>query len=157
MSNCSSNPALTTKCNVIWSDSWNKGSMGKICEVKLTETLNNLDVSQDEIMSLLMQIHLSCIDHGATPLHFFQLLDNYKHILHGKISSQGNESKHLIAGLDKLREAAVLVDKLSQKAHSQKILLKEKQGEADAALDKINISLEKKAERKQEAEKLRRQ
>lgn len=155
MSNCSSNPALTTKCNVIWSDSWSKGSMSKICEVQLTETLKNLDVSQDEMASLIMQIHISCIDSGATPLHFFQFLDNYKHILNNKISSQDGESKHLIAGLDKLREAAELVDKLSQKAHSQKALLKDKQAEADAALDKINVALEKKAERKQEAEKLK--
>jgi dynein heavy chain 2, cytosolic len=131
--------------------------MSKVCEIQLSETLKNLEVQQDEISSLLMQIHISCIDTGATPLHFFQFLDNYRHILNSKVNSQGNESKHLIAGLDKLREAAELVDKLSQKAQSQKILLKEKQEEADNALDKINISLEKKAERKQEAEKLKKQ
>lgn len=131
--------------------------MGKVCEVQLSETLKNLEAQKDEIASLLMQIHISCIDSGATPLHFFQFLDNYKHILNYKINSQGDESKHLIAGLDKLREAAELVDKLSQKAQSQKILLKEKQQEADAALDKINLALEKKAERKQEAEKLKKQ
>lgn len=157
LSNCSSNPALTTKCNVIWSDAWSKGSMSKVCEVQLSEILQNLEAPQDEISSLLMQIHITCIDSGATPLHFFQLLDNYKHILKSKLSSQDDESKHLIAGLDKLREAAELVDKLSKKAQSQKILLKDKQAEADAALDKINVALEKKADRKQEAEKLKRQ
>jgi dynein heavy chain 2 len=119
--------------------------------------LKNFDVKQDEISSLLMQVHIGCIDSGATPLHFFQLLNNFQHILNGKMSSQNNESKHLIAGLDKLREAAHLVDKLSRQAQDQKILLKEKQGEADAALDKINIALEQKAERKQEAERLRKQ
>jgi dynein heavy chain 2 len=123
----------------------------------LHETLKDLEVNQEEISALLMQIHLSCVESGATPLHFFQLLDNYKHILSTKVSSQSGESKHLIAGLDKLHEAAELVDKLSKKAQEQKILLKEKQSEADAALDKINVALEKKAERKQEAEKLKRQ
>jgi len=155
MSNCSSNPALTTRCNVIWSDSWSQGSMSKVCEIQLADCLNHLEVEKDQISSLLMQLHTTNIDSGATPLHFFQLIDNYKHILNGKMSSQDDESKHLIAGLDKLNEAAELVDKLSQKAQNQKVLLKEKQGEADAALDKINVALEMKAERKQEAEVLR--
>ena len=157
ISNCSSNPALTTKCNVIWSDAWSKVSMSKVCEVQLDETLSRIEVDKEEISALLMQIHLTCIDSGATPIHFFQLIDNFKAILNGKLNSQGNESKHLIAGLDKLREAADLVDQLSQKAHSQKILLKEKQDEADAALDNINMALETKAERKQEAERLKTQ
>ena len=155
MSNCSSNPALTTKCNVIWSDSWSKGSMSKVSDVQLAEAIHNLEIPADELNSLLMQIHISSIDSGATPLHFFQFIDNYKLILGSKISSQDGQSRHLIAGLDKLREAAETVDKLSQKAQNQKVLLKEKQSEADAALDKINIALEKKADRKQEAEKLR--
>lgn len=157
LSNCSSNPALTTKCNVIWSDNWSKASMNKVSEIQLAEEMAKLEIPADELNSLLLQIHLTCIDHGATPLNFFQFIENYKLILDSKLNSQAGESKHLIAGLDKLREAAQLVDKLSQKAQGQKILLKEKQNEADAALDKINVALEKKADRKQEAEKLKKQ
>ena len=72
-------------------------------------------------------------------------------------SSQTSVSRHLIAGLSKLQDAAEFVDKLSKKAQSQKELLKAKQAEADTDLTKINVALEKKAERKQEAEKLKKQ
>ena len=126
-------------------------------QAQLSETFKNLECKQDEIVSLLMQIHLNCIDFGATPLHFFQFIDNYKLVLKNNFSSQTSESRHLIAGLSKLQDAAEFVDKLSKKAQSQKELLKAKQAEADTALAKINVALEKKAERKQEAEKLKKQ
>jgi dynein heavy chain 2 len=104
-----------------------------------------------------MQMHISCLDKNATPLQFFTFLENFRTVLTTKMESQGGQSKHLIAGLDKLREAAVLVDKLSQKAQSQKALLRDKQAEADQALRKINVAMEQKAERKQEVEKLKAQ
>ena len=52
ISNCSSNPALTTKCNVIWSDAWSKVSMSKVCEVQLDETLSRIEVDKEEISAL---------------------------------------------------------------------------------------------------------
>ena len=155
--NCSWNSALTTKCNIIWSDTWSKDSMKRVMQAQLSETFKNFECKQDEIVSLLMQIHSNCIDFGATPLHFFQFIDNYKLVLKNNFSSQTSESRHLIAGLSKLQDAAEFVDKLSKKAQSQKELLKAKQAEADAALAKINVTLEKKAERKQEAEKFKKQ
>ena len=69
--NCSWNPALTTKCNIIWSDTRSKDSMNRVMQAQLSETFKNFECKQDEIVSLLMQIHLNCIDFGATPLHFF--------------------------------------------------------------------------------------
>ena len=60
------------------------------------------------------------------------------------------------AGLSKLEDAAKLVDELSQKAGKQKILLKQKQEEANVALVSITKSMEQKAERKQEIEGLQR-
>lgn len=72
------------------------------------------------------------------------------------ITSSGGQSKHLSAGLSKLEDAAKLVDELSQKAGKQKILLKQKQEEANVALVSITKSMEQKAERKQEIEGLQR-
>lgn len=57
-----------------------------------------------------------------------------------------------MAGIQKLEDAARLVDDLSKKAHNQKILLKQKQMEASQAMTLITKSLEEKAERKQEIE-----
>jgi hypothetical protein len=42
------------------------------------------------------------------------------------ISSSGGQSKHLMAGIQKLEDAARLVDDLSKKAQSSKVLLKQK-------------------------------
>lgn len=59
-----------------------------------------------------------------------------------------------MAGIHKLEEAAKLVDDLSRKAQGQKILLKQKQIEANQAMVLITKSLEEKASRKQEIETL---
>jgi hypothetical protein len=53
-----------------------------------------------------------------------------------------------MAGIHKLEEAAKLVDDLSRKAQGQKILLKQKQIEANQAMVLITKSLEEKASRK---------
>jgi dynein heavy chain 2, cytosolic len=59
-----------------------------------------------------------------------------------------------MAGVQKLSDAARLVDELSRKAHEQQGLLKVKQMEASKAMTLITKSLEEKAERKQEIEQL---
>jgi hypothetical protein len=53
-----------------------------------------------------------------------------------------------MAGIQKLEDAARLVDDLSRKAQNQKVLLKQKQIEANEAMKLITRSLEEKAERK---------
>ena len=58
----------------------------------------------------------------------------------------------MMAGVQKLSDAARLVDELSRKAHEQQGLLKVKQMEASKAMTLITKSLEEKAERKQEIE-----
>lgn len=72
------------------------------------------------------------------------------------VQTSGGQSKHLMAGIQKLEDAARLVDDLSKKAHQQKGLLKQKQIEASQAMHMITRSLEEKAERKQEIEQLQR-
>ena len=59
-----------------------------------------------------------------------------------------------MAGLQKLSDAARLVDELSRNAHEQQKLLKVKQVEASQAMTLITRSLEEKGKRKQEIEQL---
>jgi polyhydroxyalkanoate synthesis regulator phasin len=59
-----------------------------------------------------------------------------------------------MAGIQKLEDASRLVDELSRKAEKQKVLLKQKQIEASQAMKMITVSLEEKANRKQEIEQL---
>ncbi len=61
-----------------------------------------------------------------------------------------------MAGIQKLEDAARLVDELSRKAEKQKVLLKQKQIEASQAMKLITSSLEEKANKKQEIEQLQR-
>ena len=78
----------------------------------------------------------------------------FKHILQQIITNSGGQTKHLIAGLEKLQQASQTVDKLSSEATKKQQLLSVKQKEATQAMGKIQVSMEQKAERKQEVEAL---
>jgi hypothetical protein len=81
-------------------------------------------------------------------LKFLTFIENYNSILTHQRETQGGQSKHLIAGLAKLKEAEETVDKLSTAATQKKQLLIVKQAEADQALLNINDAMEQKALRK---------
>jgi len=51
--------------------------------------------------------------------------------------ASGGQTKHLIAGLEKLSEAQTTVDKLSKEAGQKKKILAVKQQEANEAMEKI--------------------
>lgn len=82
------------------------------------------------------------------------LIHAFKQIFDRIVSTSGGQSKHLLAGLEKLEEAKRAVDELSRSAAEQKILLNQKKADANAALIEITKSMEQKAERKQEVEAL---
>ena len=110
---------------------------------------------KDEIIQAAINIHMSSQHLGASPLKFLNFIQNFRNLFTKIISSSGGQSKHLMAGIQKLEEAAKLVDDLSKKAQNQKVLLKQKQVEASQAMNLITKSLEEKAERKQEIEQLK--
>lgn len=76
------------------------------------------------------------------------LLHAFKQIFNKIVQTSGGQSKHLLAGLEKLGEARRTVDVLSRDAGEQKVLLNQKKAEANAALVEITKSMEQKAERK---------
>ena len=41
--NCSRNSTLTTKCNIIWSDTWSKDSMNRVMQAQFSETFKNFE------------------------------------------------------------------------------------------------------------------
>ena len=153
---CAQNPALYTKCTILWSDGWNKDAMVVVAKNELGETLEQLSKAKDEIINAALFLHQSCQMLGASPLKFLNFVQNFKQIFAKIVTTSGGQSKHLTAGLSKLAEASKLVDELSSKAKDQKILLKQKQEEANDALKQITKSMEQKAERKQEVEMLQR-
>jgi len=48
--NCSSNPALYTKCSILWSEGWNKESMIHVSRKELVEVLSQIPKGKDEII-----------------------------------------------------------------------------------------------------------
>jgi dynein heavy chain 2 len=154
LANCASNPALFSKCNIIWCEGWTKESLVTVARNELKELSNQIGKPFDQIVGAVLTLHKSADSLGASPLAFMNLLHCFKQTYSKIRETSGGQSKHLIAGLEKLEEARVTVDHLSRKAGEQKILLKQKKAEASQALAEITKSMEQKAERKQEVEAL---
>ena len=149
--NCANNPALYTKCSVVWMKQWSEDSLKSVSQIELQEQINDLPDKQD-LIKLAMLIH-SSVPH-AVVRNFIDLLQTFRKIYSGKTNSQGGQTSHLKAGLDKLKEAEKLVDDLRVDAEGKKKLLAVKQKEADDALKKITEAMTKAAERRQEVETL---
>lgn len=125
-----------------------------VSKKELQEILGHMTKGKDEIVQAAINIQLSSQELGASPLKYLNFIQNFRN-LYTKISStSGGQSKHLMAGIQKLEDASRLVDELSRKAEKQKVLLKQKQIEASQAMKMITVSLEEKANRKQEIEQL---
>ena len=152
--NCASNPALFSKCNIIWCEGWNKEALLTVARNELTDMSAQIGKSFDQIIASVLIIHGSAQTLGASPLAFMNLLHAFKQIFNKIVQTSGGQSKHLLAGLEKLEEARTTVDELSRDAAAQKIQLNHSKAEANAALVEITKSMEQKAERKQEVEAL---
>lgn len=156
LSNCASNPALFTRCMIMWQAQWSKDSYQLLAKAELNEMMNreqntNTPIITEDVLNIMLHIHQSC---DATPLKYMEFLACYRKIFNLKLNSQGGQSSHLIAGLQKLQDAEKNVDELSQKAQNQKKELSKKQAEADQALKQIQRAMEIAAERKMEVETL---
>ena len=151
-SNTASNPALFSRCNIIWLENWSKESYQAIAREELQSSLEN-NPSREDIQNYLIAIHRS-VGTKASPRHYFSLIDTFKKIYGNKTKNRGNQTSHLMAGLRKLVEAQQEVDKLTGEAQEKKKELAVKQAEADQALKEITKSMQQAAERKQETETL---
>lgn len=152
--NCASNPALFSKCNIIWCEGWNKDALLTVAKNELHDISAEIGKTFDQIIGSILLIHNASQSLGASPLAFKNLIQTFKQIFNKIVASSGGQSKHLLAGLEKLEEAKNTVATLSRTAGEQKILLNQKKAEANAALIEITKSMEQKAERKQEVEAL---
>lgn len=149
--NCANNPALYTRCAVVWMKQWSEESLKTVSQIELNESLQDIS-DKPEIIKLAMYIH-STVAH-AVLRNFIDLLQTFRKIYSLKINSQGGQSSHLKAGLNKLKEAEKLVNELKISAEGKKKLLAVKQKEADEALKRITEAMAKAAERRQEVELL---
>lgn len=116
VSNCSSNPALYSKCNIIWCEGWNKEALMTVARNELQELEPQIGKPFEGMIGSILMIHNSAVHLGASPLTFMNLIHSFKQIFNKIVATSGGQSKHLLAGLDKLGEARTLVDELSRKA-----------------------------------------
>ena len=142
---CEANPALYTKCQFIWLESWAPNTMARLPRMVIPEI--------EKERSKFHLIHNSVAD--STPRQYLASLDVYNKVLDTKKRGIKKKQEHLIAGVSKLNEAKTLVDDLKAKAAVKSKVLAEKQKEADEALNEITARIGQASENKQEMEVLK--
>ena len=164
---CEANPALYTRCSFQSMECWSQRSMLEIPRMFLggllgARVLRTLEEARPmtggkDLARGFLQVHTSCLPDGATPRHYVSLLHTYQDVYSTKKKGILKRQAHLQAGLTKLNEAATLVDQLKRKAAEQKVLLAQKQEEADAALNEITASMQQASEQRSQMEVLKQQ
>lgn len=86
---CSSNPALYTKCTILWSEGWNKESMNYVSKKELQEVLSQMPKGKDDIVQHAINIYYQCQDLGASPLKFLNFIQNFRNLFSKMISTSG--------------------------------------------------------------------
>ncbi|KAI8621722.1 dynein heavy chain and region D6 of dynein motor-domain-containing protein [Chytriomyces sp. MP71] len=155
VANCESNPAIYTRCQIQWMDSWSSESMKSICEEVFSDspTLQKLP-DREKLIQVILTIHKSRTSNGATAKHLLEYLQTYERVYCSKLQGFEDKLKYLGGGLQKLHEASKFVDNLSADAKKQEIELAKKQKEADLALKEITDSILRASDQKTEMETL---
>jgi hypothetical protein len=109
--------------------------MGIVARKELEEVSEHLEKVIDPIISSAVFLHNSSSTHfQVSPQKFVNFIQQFKNILAKTIATSSGKSSHLIAGLEKLKEAEEMVAILSKSAGEKKIELGHKKKEADAAM-----------------------
>ena len=155
---CESNPAIYTKCAIMWMGKWSKYGMVQVPVLRLKHILksaaDNPDLNPKQLIEQILFIHASMLSKGATPLKYVSFLKTLVKVFDEKQKTLSTQQQHLGGGLNKLKEAAEMVDVLSKDAGEKKELVTAKQIEADEALEMITESMAIASERRLETQAL---
>lgn len=156
-SRCESNPALFTKCSILWMGQWHntssRPSLRQVPQMMLSNLLERIP-DASTFMDYVIMIQESCEPLGAAPRQFVSLLQNYHKLYESKYGSVEQAANRLKAGLAKINDAAIKVDEMSRKAVEKEAKLREMQHSADDAMTQITSALSRASERRAEMEKL---
>ena len=111
--------------------------------------------SDNELLDIIIKLHDINSKNNSNTRKFLSFISIFCNIFNNKSSLEDENKSHLIKGLEKLNEASKVIDELKIKSKEQKILLSEKQKEADIALENITISMAKSNEKKKDSELLK--
>jgi dynein heavy chain 2 len=116
-----------------------------------------VSVSAEKTLALILSIHESCKNMGATPREFIVLLRAWRSLYEHKNEALRREVTFLEAGLSKLEYARKTVDELSDAAIRQEKELREAQIAADRAMDQITRALSDATDRRREVEEVKKE
>ncbi len=151
---CESNPALYSRCCIMWMESWSKDGMSRVPKMLLENTLAEMS-DPEGIIEGLQYLHKSRLQEGgAAPRHYITLLQTIGSLYQAKRNNLQQQRSFLGGGLSKLKGAEDTVDELSREATVQQRQLTEKQSLADKALHHITDQKEEAGKKKQEAQEL---
>jgi dynein heavy chain 2 len=165
--NCESNPALYTRCAILWMGQWSRSSLMALPEMLLPKMFDLaqetcLDDDSQQLLQAAVNIHASqCASSGdetdktASPRDYIAFLSAFETLYQAKRGGVEQSIRRLQSGLSKLQDAAVTVDELSGAAKEKAKELKIKQDTADKAMDQITDALEQASERRKEVQVLR--
>jgi dynein heavy chain 2 len=156
---CESNPALYTRCTILWFGEWARESMDVVPKMLLRGSdLMEEDHDAKRYSEAIIDIQLSAsqsLPGGATPGEFVAFIQNWQAMHARNVGRIKQELGHLEGGLGKLEDAAETVDVLKVDAGKSQKELAIAQKAADVAMDQITQALEQATERRKEVEDLR--
>lgn len=153
LSNCQSNPALYSQCEMIWKVDWNYDSETLLAKEMLAK-LDMNDEHKSVVAEKILKIHGIQRESGAPPQYLINFLSNYVSIYETIQGHVLKRKSYLEGGVVKLKSSFEYVDALSVSAQSQRHELVHKQNQADLALGEITKSLVCAAEQKKEIERI---
>eukprot|EP00327_Prymnesium_parvum_P015469 CAMPEP_0113281722 /NCGR_PEP_ID=MMETSP0008_2-20120614/28451_1 /TAXON_ID=97485 /ORGANISM="Prymnesium parvum" /LENGTH=3313 /DNA_ID=CAMNT_0000132155 /DNA_START=19 /DNA_END=9960 /DNA_ORIENTATION=- /assembly_acc=CAM_ASM_000153 len=156
---CESNPALFTRCKMLWMSAWETDSMERIARATLEKVPSDMlpEKQRAPLTKQMVLLHQKIQARGsedAAPRKYVSFVNMWQKVFVAARQKLSKRVEHLRGGLDKLVEAGAEVDKLSKKAVEQRALLTTKQQEADKAMEQIQKSMERAVERRTEVEVL---
>ncbi|RLN86865.1 hypothetical protein BBJ28_00018703, partial [Nothophytophthora sp. Chile5] len=149
---CESNPALYTRCAIVWMGEWSVSSMTRLPELLLTGS--ELVDSLPKTTPLVARLYSSSKEFGATPREFVSFLGTWRALFEATSKQVVQEIFHLKSGLSKLEEASTTVDDLSRQAAVKKKDLSAAQVSADEAMEEIKNALDRASLNRREVEEL---
>ena len=140
---CDSNPALFTRCTLLWTNGWSPTGMGAVPAKLLKAVIaeSNKDDGK-RIVAQMIAIHDTQRLEGATPRQFVAFVATYASLFSAKRASLLKQRASTSSGLQKLAEAEATVDELGVEAQRQRAALEEKQEQAEQALGQITLAMQ---------------
>ena len=150
---CESNPALYSRCTILWLEAWSKVGMLEVPKMTLQETLQSVPDPNAMVQNMFM-LHDSMAPFNVAPRQYCTLLDTIGTLYQDKKSELDKQRNFLGGGLNKLDETWATVDMLSREASQAEKVLQDKQQQAKEKMGEITVRMEEAGSKKSEAEQL---